>query len=235
LKEHYHRWYSQHLGKETEMLVFGERGFPIILFPTSMGRFYENRDFKLIEAVSWYLDNGFIKIYCPDGIDSDSWYNKNIHPADRVKNHIWYDQMILNEVVPLAIHETGVSRIATAGCSFGGYHATNFAFRHPEVVKHVINMGAAFDIKDQLDGYYDENVYFNNPPDFIPSSWNEAYRDLHVILGTGEHDICLDANIKFAEILNSKGIKNWLDIRPGANHDWPVWQGMFSQYLSRIN
>ncbi len=235
MKEHYHRWHSQHLGKDTEMLVFGERGFPIILFPTSMGRFYENRDFKLIEAVSWYLDNGFIKIYCPDGIDSDSWYNKNIHPADRVKNHIWYDQMILHEVVPLAIHETGVSRIGTAGCSFGGYHATNFAFRHPEVVKHVINMGAAFDIKDQLDGYYDENVYFNNPPDFIPSSWNEAYRDLHVILGTGEHDICLDANIRFAEILNSKGINNWLDIRPGANHDWPVWQGMFSQYLSRIN
>jgi esterase/lipase superfamily enzyme len=235
LKEHYHRWHSQHLGRETEMLVFGERGFPVILFPTSMGRFYENRDFKLIESVAWYLQNGFIKIYCPDGIDSDSWYNKNIHPADRVKNHIWYDQMILNEVVPLAIHETGVRRIATAGCSFGGYHATNFAFRHPEVVKHVINMGAAFDIKDQLDGYYDDNVYFNNPPDFIPSSWNEAYRDLHVILGTGEHDICLDANVKFAELLNAKGINHWLDIRPGANHDWPVWQAMFSQYLSRIN
>jgi len=75
--------------------------------------------------------------------------------------------MLLNELVPLAQRETGVQRVATAGCSFGGYHATNFAFKHPEVVKYVFNMGAAFDIHDQMDGYYDENVYFNNPPDLF--------------------------------------------------------------------
>lgn len=232
--EHYHRWYSTSLNREMEVLAFGTRGYPVMLFPTSMGRFYENKDFKLLDSVAWFVNEGLVKIYCPDGIDSLSWYNRGIHPAHRVMNHIWYDQYLLTELVPLMQRETGVSRIATAGCSFGGYHATNFAFRHPEVVKYVFNMGAAFDIRDQLDGYYDDNVYFNNPPDFIPNAQNPYFQDMFVVLGTGTHDMCWDANEKMAAVLRNKGIHHWLDVRQDAPHDWPAWRQMFPHYLSLI-
>ena len=30
-------------------------------------------------------------------------------------------------------------------------------------------MSGAFDIHQFLDGYYDDDCYFNNPPDFIPN------------------------------------------------------------------
>jgi esterase/lipase superfamily enzyme len=234
MHEHHHKWFSQYLSRDIDVLAFGTRGYPIILFPTSMGRYYENKDFKLIERVAWFIDNGLVKIYCPDGIDRDSWYNKKISPADRVRNHIWYDLMLLHELVPLAQRETGVGRVATAGCSFGGYHAMNFAFKHPEVVKYVFNMGASFDIKDQLDGFYNEDVFFNNPPDFIPGTQSPYLNDMQVVLGTGTHDMCWDANEKMAGILRKKGIHHWLDIRPDRNHDWPVWREMFSHYLSLI-
>lgn len=234
MHEHHHKWFSQNLSRDIDVLSFGTHGYPVILFPTSMGRFYENKDFKLIESVAWFIDNGLVKIYCPDGIDSDSWYNKNIHPADRVRNHIWYDLMLLKELVPLAQRETGVGRVATAGCSFGGYHAMNFAFRHPEVVKYVFNMGASFDIKDQLDGFYNDDVFFNNPPDFIPGAQSPYFEDMQVVLGTGTHDMCWEANEKMAAILRAKGIHHWLDVRPERNHDWPVWREMFSHYLSLI-
>lgn len=232
--EHFHKWYSQNLGREIVTLSFGTRGYPIMLFPTSLGSYNENRDFKLIDSVAWFLDEGLVKIYCPDGIDSMSWYNKNIHPAERVKNHIWYDQFLLQELVPLMQQETGVHRIATAGCSFGGYHATNFAFRHPEVVKYVFTMGAAFDIKNQLDGYYDDNVYFNNPPDFLPDAQNSFFNDMFVALGTGTRDMCWEANEKMAAVLKTKGINHWLDVRPERPHDWPAWREMFPHYLSLI-
>ena len=232
--EQFYQWYSPNLSCEIGTLVFGTRGYPVMLFPTSLGRYYENKDFKLIDSVAWFLDEGLVKIYCPDGIDAVSWYNKSIHPADRVKNHIWYDLFLLRELVPLMQQETGVHRIATAGCSFGGYHATNFAFRHPEVVKYVINMGAAFDIKNQLDGYYDDNVYFNNPPDFLPDAQNPLFNDMFVFLGTGTHDMCWEANEKMAAILKKKGISHWLDVRPGRPHDWPAWREMFPHYLSLL-
>jgi esterase/lipase superfamily enzyme len=232
--EYYHKWYSPRMGRDIEVLAFGTRGYPVILFPTSMGNFSQNKNFKLIDSVSWFLDNGLVKIYCPDGIDHASWYNKHIHPADRVKTHIGYNHMILEELVPLAQRETGVGRIATAGCSFGGYHASNFAFRHPEVVKYVFNMGAAFDIKGQLDGYYDDNVYFNNPPDFLPNSQNPWYNDMFIVLGTGTHDMCWDANVRMANILQQKGMNHWLDVRHNSTHDWPAWREMFPHYLSLI-
>jgi esterase/lipase superfamily enzyme len=199
-----------------------------------MGHYYENKDFKLIDSVNWFLDEGLVKIYCVDGIDEASWYNKNIHPADRAKNHHWYDQMLYHELVPLARQETGVGRVATAGCSFGGYHATNFAFKHPDVVKYVFNMGAAFDIRDQVDGHYDDHVYFNNPMDFIPNAQSDYFWDMFVVLGTGTRDMCWNANERMAEILRNKGINHWLDVRPYAEHDWPVWKQMFPHYLSLI-
>jgi len=232
--EHYHRWYSSSLNREMELLSFGTRGYPVMLFPTSMAHFYENKDFKLIDSVAWFVNEGLVKIYCPDGIDSMSWYNRGIHPSQRVMNHIWYDQYLLTELVPLMQRETGVERIATAGCSFGGYHATNFGFRHPEVVKYIFNMGASFDIKDQMDGYYDDNVYFNNPPDFIPNAQSPWFSDMFVVLGTGTLDMCWNANEKMAEILRAKGINHWLDVRQGSPHDWPSWREMFPHYLSLI-
>ena len=66
LKEDYHKWYSPTLSKDIEMLVFGHAGYPVVLFPTTMGRFYECKDFKLIESARWFLEQGLIQIYCPD-------------------------------------------------------------------------------------------------------------------------------------------------------------------------
>ncbi len=234
LKENYIKFYSQSLNKETEMLVFGDTGKPVILFPTSMGRFYQNKDFKLIDTVVDKLDNGKIKIYCPDSIDEESWYNKQIHPAERVKNHLKYDDFIIKELVPKILAETSEQKVVFAGCSFGAYHATNFGYKYPHLVSHIINMGGAFDIKMHLQGYYDDNVYFNNPPDFLPNLNTPDIYNIDIVFGIGENDFCLDDNIIMSEILKNKNINHWLDIRRDKDHDWPVWREMFPEYINKI-
>ena len=234
MKEQYHKWYSQQLSMDIEMLVYGDRGYPVILFPTSMGRYYENKDFKLIDSVAWFVNEGLVKIYCIDSIDRLSWYNKGVHPAERVKNHIHYDNMLYHELAPWAMHETGVGKVCVAGCSFGGYHAANFAFKHPDRVSHMYSMSGAFDIKDQLDGFYNDDVYFNNPMDFVQNVSDPAIWQMKIILGTSDWDICKDSNLQFSGILNRKNINHWLDIRPNAEHDWPIWREMFPHYLSLI-
>jgi esterase/lipase superfamily enzyme len=55
-----------------------------------------------------------------------------------------------------------------------------------------------------------------------------------IILGVADNDICRDQNERLSGILNQKGISHWLDIRPNATHDWPVWKEMFPHYLSKI-
>jgi esterase/lipase superfamily enzyme len=238
VKEEYHKWYTNHLSRDFEMLVFGHSGFPIILFPTSKGRYYEYKDFKLIDSARHLIDAGKVKIYCPDGVDEMSWYNYSIHPADRVKTHIGYENVILHDVIPFAKYETGQHKVGVGGCSFGGYHAANIAFRHPDKIGYLISMGGSFDIKQFIMGYYDDNCYFNNPPDYlqnISDPWFiDRIRNMGIILSTGEWDMCLNDNIILSNILNSKGITHWLDIKKWAGHDWQWWHMMFPEYLSQV-
>lgn len=234
MKEEYHKWYSPTLSKEIEMLVFGHAGYPLVLFPTTGGRFYECKDFKLIESAKWFLDEGLVQIYCPDSINELSWYNKEIHPSWRVKNHIWYDKFILDEVVNPICNARRIQKLAIAGVSFGGYHAANFAFKHPERVSHMFSLSGAFDIKSFLDGFYDDNVFYNNPVDFLPGNNHPDLWNMKIILGTSDWDICLESNQKLAKILSDKNIPFWFDERKWAKHDWPIWREMFPHYLSEI-
>ena len=42
-----------------EMLVFGDKhGLPLVLFPTSGARYYENKIFGLVGALAWHIENG---------------------------------------------------------------------------------------------------------------------------------------------------------------------------------
>lgn len=232
-KEEYFKWYSPSLSMEFEMLVYGHGGYPVVLFPTTMGRYFESKDFKLIDTASWFLEQGKIQIFAVDSIDKHSWYNKQIHPAQRVQNHNWYDKLLVEEIIgPICQRTHG--KVAVAGASFGGYQAANFAFRHPEMVSHLFTMSGAFDIRNFLDGYYDQNVYFNNPIDYLPHLNNPHLHQMKIVLGTSDWDICKDANLQLSHILGQKGIDHWLDMRRWAKHDWPIWRQMFPHYLSLI-
>ncbi len=49
------------------MLVFGNgAGLLLVLFPTSFGRYHQNKDFHVTDAVSEFVDSGKITLYCPD-------------------------------------------------------------------------------------------------------------------------------------------------------------------------
>lgn len=234
MKEEYRKWYSPNLSKDIEMLVFGHQGYPLILFPTTGGQYYECKDRGLIESARWFVEQGFVQIFCPDSINNQSWYDKGIHPAQRVKNHEWYDKFIEHELVDAIRHATGYQKVAVAGPSFGGFQAANFAFRHPDKVSHMFSMSGSFDIRSFMDGHYDDSVYFNNPVDYMPNANHPDLWKMKIVLGVGEWDICREANERMSAILNEKGIQHWFDFRRWAEHDWPLWCEMFPHYLSKI-
>ena len=234
MKEEYLRWFSPHLQRDVEMLIFGHAGFPVVVFPTSKGSFHENRDMGLIKSAQWYIDQGLIQIFCPVSNDADSFYNKHIHPHQRIQNHVAYDKMICHEIVERIRLNTQVAKVVMAGCSFGGYHAANFAFRHPGYVSHMFSMSGAFDIRSFMDGYQHDDIYFNNPLEYLPGLNDQEILKMDIVLGTSNWDICFDANIKLHEVLRRKHVNHWFDVRQNRQHDWDVWKEMFPHYLSRI-
>src|SRR5437762_9821370 len=116
MNERYIRWYTPWLSREFEMLAFGNGGgLPLIIFPTSFGSYYQNKDFGLVGSVSEFVDAGRVTVYCPDAIDLESFYNKSIHPADRMRTHNAYENVIVHDVFDLARRECGCHRVAVCG------------------------------------------------------------------------------------------------------------------------
>jgi len=236
LNEQYHKWYSQHLSRDLEMLVFGSAGIPVVLFPTEKGRYFDAKDFGIISSAEEILEERKIKIYCPDSIDGESWYNYDAEPAKRIANHLAYEGSVIKDVIEFAKHETQHERVVLAGISFGGYHALNLAFKYPELASGLITMSGFFDVSRFIFGYDGDDSYFNNPFAYMPNLNDDFYldkiKDINIVIGIGEQDGSLYENLSMSDLLQRKKINHRLDIRKNCGHDWQYWREMFPEYLS---
>ncbi len=238
MRREYHKWYSPELGREMELLAFGHGGLPAIVFPTSQSRFYEFEDRGMVAAVGGKIDNGELQLVCVDSLDGESWYNRNVGPRWRIARQVQYDKYIVDEVVPFVRHQNRQPHLVTMGCSFGGYHAVNCALRHPDVFTGFLSMSGAFDLKNLgfMQGYYDEDVYLNQPLDYLPNlndGWFlDQMRRRTYVLATGVHDQCWNDNERMAAAMKAKAIPVRLDVwGDNTGHDWPWWQRMMQVYL----
>ncbi len=236
MNREYHKWYSPRLGRDMELLVHGHAGVPVLVFPTSGGRFYEFEDRHMVSTLTGKIDNGEIQLFCVDSVDMESWYNKNVGPRWRIARHVQYDDYLIHEVVPLIRQKNWDSHLVALGCSFGGFHATNLAFRHPDVFTGLLSMSGAFDMSNFLRGHYDDDVYYNTPTHYLANlsdPWFfHHYRRNTYIFATGWDDQCLGSNQHIDRILSEKNIPHKLYIWDSYNsHDWPTWQRMLLEYL----
>ena len=232
----YHKWFSPRLQREMELLVFGHAGVPVIVFPTSGGKFYEFEDRGMVGAVAGKIHGGEIQLYCVDSVDMESWYNRGAHPRQKILRHMQYESYVMEEVLPLVRWKNHSPHLATAGCSFGGYHAANIALRHPDVFTGLLSMSGAFDTSSFLRGYSDLDCYFNIPTQYVANMTDPWYLDRYrhntYVLATGVHDQCWEQNERMGAIFRSKGIPHRLDVwGDNTGHDWPWWQRMAQVYL----
>ena len=229
------RWHSPSLGRDMDLLVFGHAGARVLVFPSSMGRFFEWEDQGMIAALGPHLEQGWLQMYCVDSVDSESWYAKWKHPHDRAVRHAQYDAYLRDEVVPLMDNSNSNPYLITTGASFGAYHAMTFALRYPDRVGRVIGLSGMYDIRDMTDGYSDDVVYSYNPADFVLNEHDparlDALRRMDIILSIGRDDSRRGTNDYFSGRLWSKGIGNALRLWDGWMHDWPYWRQMITRYI----
>jgi esterase/lipase superfamily enzyme len=233
----YHRWHARSLGRDMELLVFGHGGQPVLVFPSSMGAFFEYEDRGMVGAVGDKLAHGMLQLYCVSSVDTESWYSRHAHPRHRVDRHLQYERYVLDDVVPLVRHlNPHQGGIGVTGCSFGAYHAMVLALRHPWLFTSCITMGGRYDVSSFLDGYYDTDCYLLSPTHFLPRLEDPRYleplRRNKFVLATGEHDICRGANEEFSGLLHARAIPHSLHVWGfGSKHDWPDWRPMAAAYL----
>jgi len=242
MNREYHKWYSNRLHRDMELLIFGHAGRAVLFFPTRMARFYDYEDWGIVDALRDPINNGELQLFCVDSIDAESFYNRWIQPSERINRHIQYEQYILNEVIPLMYAKNNGGWFEAAGCSMGAYHAANLTFKYPFIFKKVVCMSGRYDLTRQLqdfrdlfDGYHNDDIYFNMPRQFIANLYNDeqltAIRRLEIILAVGETDPFINDNREFSQLLWQKEIANQLYVWNNYAHKPRYWKQMVKLYL----
>src|SRR6188472_4416620 len=96
----YHKDYSRHLGRDMEYKRFGHAGRPVVMFPTSRGRFFQYEDTGTIDALSDFIEDGRIQVWTLDGIDGESFFASDPDLQQRIGRHDAYFRYVREEALP---------------------------------------------------------------------------------------------------------------------------------------
>jgi len=219
-----------------ELLLFGHAGAPVVVFPTSQGRFFEYEDRGMVSALAHHIEQGWIQLVCLDSVDAESWYCEWRSPRERLARHDQYEQYVLNEVLPFVRTQNSNPFIMAHGCSFGAIHAMLFALRHPTVFQRVLAFAGYYDTTRFLDGYYDEEVHYHHPINIVrflqEGELAQQLRRIDIIMAIGREDSAAWTNQQLSDALWEKGIWHAMRWWDGWAHDWPYWQQMILRYIN---
>jgi esterase/lipase superfamily enzyme len=236
-----HQWFSPALQKEMPVAVYGHYGYALLMIPTAAADFLEYERFELIHALQPLLDDGRLKIFSVNSINTESWMHKGMEGAHKAIRQNQFNTYIFNEVIPFIRNKTSEEiPIITCGASFGAFHAMNLFLKRPDLLQGVIAMSGVYDLMEYTDGFYDEQVYFNSPMHFIPNLEDHQVLEnirkgkITIATGSGAHEDP-DANRRFSAVLHNKSIPHQLEVwGDDVHHDWPTWRKMLAEILTRV-
>jgi esterase/lipase superfamily enzyme len=242
MNREYHKWWSDKLQRDMELLVFGHAGAKVLVFPTRRGRFYEYENMGMVNVLADKIEHGYLQLYCVDSVDEESFYCQHAHPASRIQRHIAFEYYVLNEVIPFMDSKNPHDCRISHGLSLGAFHATNIALRHPHLFKKLAAFSGRYDLTlavecfyDLLDGFHNDDVYFHTPNHFLPNLECAKHlahlRVMDIILVIGSEDPFLQNNKHLSSILRQKGVDHQFIIWDGRAHSGSYWRRMAAIYI----
>ena len=227
------------------MLAFGHHGRPLLVFPSEQGHCNDYEDRMMISSIAHLIDSGRLKVYCVDSYDAQSWQDKSAPLEERALRHGRYEEWIFGQVVPWIFDDCGgPQEIMVTGCSFGAYHAANFALKRADLFPVALCQSGVYDVSVVGWGERGDATYFNNPMDYVPHlegdhlAWLRERVRIHLVCGQGQWEDttgALESTRSFARLLAHKGIPHELDLwGHDVPHDWPSWRDQIAHHLPRF-
>jgi esterase/lipase superfamily enzyme len=236
-------WYSHNLNSEMPLVAYGHAGQPLLMFPTAAADYLEYERFHLVDAIKPHIESGRIRAYSINSVNKYSLLNEKMPPHLKAELLTRFDRYLTDEVLPLIRKDAGDenARPLTTGASLGAFLAANAYFKHPDLFRGVIAMSGSYDVRSYLKGFYDDNVYFNNPADYLPNLSDDYFLpilkradSIYILSGQGNYE-APDRSQNLSDILRAKDIPHTLDLwGADVDHDWPWWRKMLPYTLDRI-
>jgi esterase/lipase superfamily enzyme len=236
-------WFSPNLNIEMPLAAYGHAGQPLLMFPTAAADYLEYERFHLVDSIRPHIERGLFRAYSINSVNRYSLLNEQMPPHLKAELLTRFDRYIVDEVLPIIRQDTGNcdARPLTTGASLGAFLAANSYFKHPDLFRGVIAMSGSYDVRSYLQNFYDDNVYFNNPADYLPNLNDDYYLpilrgadSIFIMSGQGAYE-APERSRALSDILHSKSIPHTLDLwGHDVNHDWPWWRKMLPYCLDKV-
>ncbi len=243
----YHSEYSRHLARPMEYKVYGHGGRPVLVFPTSNGRFYQYEDSGMIAELQGFIDAGKVQIWTVDGIDGETFFSKDANFNHRIERHQAYFRYISDEIFPEIARNSREAnggaeiRPLLTGCSMGAFHAANFLFRFPWLGDGIIALSGVYSTKHFFGPCLDGSIYFNSPLHYLANLQDEEalrqIRRLRLMVCCGQgawEDEMLEETRALEAVLLQKSIPALVDYwGADVSHDWLWWRPQMAYFLDK--
>lgn len=235
-------WYSHNLGTDMPLVAYGHAGYPLLMFPTAAADYLEYERFLLVDAIKPFIESGQLRAYSINSVNRYSLLNDQASPQMKIELLKRYDRYIMEEVLPLIRNECGEdANPLTTGASLGALLSVNCYFRHPDNFRGTIAMSGSYDIGSYLKNYYDDQVYFFDPSQYV-KNLNDDYHlpilkkadSIVLVTGQGKWE-APEKTREFCSILSNKGIPHLCEVwGHDVSHDWDWWRKMLPYYLGKF-
>lgn len=236
--------YSTPLGKEMHLLVYGERGVPMLIFPTQDSLCTNMEDFGMIQTMQDWIDGGVFQVYVVDSNDQESWSNTQGDPARRAERQEQYYRFITEEVLPLIQKKNTSGKLPlVTGFSMGGTHAAIVFLRRPELFSGLLAISGVYNSDYFFGSWMNSTLYNNTPTEFIrhmpkDHPYIQLYNQKRLVFCVGQGAWEEDGIRTMKDLEGSMkhlGIHAWFDYWGyDVNHDWPWWKKMIRYHLPKF-
>ncbi len=245
METRYFDYYSNTLGRNMPIKVYGHKGRPVLFIPCQDGRFYDFENFNMTETFAPWIENGKCMVFSIDTIDRETWSATERDPYWRIRQHEEWINYITREVVPFVrnyVNEAngweGYPGLMSFGCSMGATHALNLYLRFPDLFDRCLALSGVYNASYFLGNYSDEMVYRNSVTDYMAGMpadhpFIELYNRHKAVVCVGQGDWEMPESTRSVDASCARlGIKIWFDYwGTDVNHDWPWWHRQVPYFL----
>ena len=230
---------SKALGQDLSMIVYGEKGYPVVAFQTQNAKCGEFEEKGMVETLAPFIDAGQIQLFSVDNIDEQSWSLYDGDKNARAERQEEYFRFVTDELVPRVHEFNGTSRRPLAvGCSMGAVHAALAAMRRPDLFQGCISLSGVYRSNHFYGDWMSSTLYNNDITAFLPNmAKDHPYVDIYnkrqivFCVGQGEDDGIGDVRF-INDQLNRLGVDHWCDFwGRDVSHDWFWWTKQMSYFL----
>lgn len=224
--------------KDFDVVVYGDAGRPVIVFPEGDASCTSWENHGMIERLSDLVGEGRVQLFATDSADDEGWYFRTADQGYRVGSVGSYFAYVEGE-----LHDY-VSAVSSAdelpllvGVGMGAMNAAVEMLRRPDLYGGLLAVSGTYDVRAFVDGDLDEGWLSFSPVDIVASLGDEAMAELAgkplaFVCGTHGSETGADTQRALEGALAACRIPATFEYwGTDVSHDWRWWREEVAQLL----